>query len=156
MVSLSDELQALRLYIELEQLRFENHFYYRIDVDDCIDTDRIQVPPLLLQPYVENAIWHGLMHKDTEGNIDILIEKENDQLLFKIIDDGIGREKALLYKSKYDSNKKSLGMSITKDRVGLLNKLYQIKATSKIVDLYDEHDNSKGTMVEISIPVITK
>ena len=156
MVSLSDELQALRLYIELEQLRFENHFYYRIDVDDCIDTDSIQVPPLLLQPYVENAIWHGLMHKKAEGNIDILIEKENDQLLFKIIDDGIGREKASIYKSKYDSNKKSLGMSITKDRIGLLNNLYQIKATSKIVDLYDEHNNSKGTMVEISIPVVTQ
>ncbi|MCD4746792.1 MAG: hypothetical protein K8R58_10885, partial [Bacteroidales bacterium] len=82
--------------------------------------------------------------------------KENDQLLFKIIDDGIGREKSSIYKSKYNSNKKSLGMSITKDRIGLLNNLYQIKATSKIVDLYDEHNNSKGTMVEILIPVIVK
>jgi LytS/YehU family sensor histidine kinase len=142
------------LYIELEQLRFENHFNFNIEVDESVETERVQVPPLLLQPYVENAIWHGLMHKDDQGNIEIIIEMKNNQLFMTITDDGVGREKSALFKSKYDNNNKSLGMSITKDRIILLNKIYQNKARIDVIDLYDKNNNSAGTRIEISVPVV--
>jgi sensor histidine kinase YesM len=93
-VSLAEDLEALRLYLELESLRFDNKFNYKIECDPEMDADQIQVPPMLLQPFVENAIWHGLMNKEGEGHVWINISQENSTLLCTITDDGIGRKKA--------------------------------------------------------------
>lgn len=156
MVSLNDELHALGLYIELEQLRFEHKFTFKLVVEDELDKDEVKVPPLLVQPYIENAIWHGMMHKDGPGEVSLKIFRSDDRLHFIITDDGIGREKAAGYKSQYNEKRKSVGLSITKNRIELLNSLYGITATSKITDLYDEKHEPCGTRVEISIPVIAK
>lgn len=156
LVSLTDELQALKWYIELEQLRFENRFTYNITIYNNIDQDSIRIPPLMLQPYVENAIWHGLMYKEGKGNIDISISLSDDQLLFRITDDGIGRDKAATYKSKYENKTESLGLKLSNDRIKMLYKLYKIEAKCRIVDLYDKNNDPEGTMVEIILPMITK
>ena len=156
MVSLTDELKALKLYIELEQMRFENRFGYSIEVPYDADPDRILLPPLILQPYVENAIWHGLMHNDSKGRIDIRIEPKGEKIEFRVHDNGIGREKAATFKSKYDSKGKSLGMGITGDRIRLMKDLYNLEAESKVTDLYDNDGTPAGTLVVITIPLIIK
>ena len=155
-VTLSDEITALNLYLELEQLRFEYQFDYEINCDEGLDQDLVMVPPLIIQPYVENAIWHGLMHKDDKGALSILIQRESELLRFEITDDGIGREKSKEYKSQFGSEKKSMGLSITKDRISVLNRLYNLEADMKIIDLYDEDKKAVGTRVIVKIPHITK
>jgi sensor histidine kinase YesM len=93
-VSISNELQLLELYIQLEQLRFSNKFDYHIEIDKKIDTENIEIPPLLIQPYVENAILHGLINKDGKGHLFFSVEKNNGLLVCKIEDNGIGRARA--------------------------------------------------------------
>jgi len=112
------------------------------------------VPPLLIQPYVENAIWHGLMHKDGQGNINIEIKLDGEQIKLIVEDDGIGREKAAETKSKFGFKKQSMGMKLTKDRIDLLNEMYNIQTEQKINDLYHPDGSAAGTQVEISIPLI--
>jgi len=155
-VTLTDEIKALTLYVELEQLRFTYRFDYQINCDENLDMDTVMVPPLIIQPYVENAIWHGLMHKEDKGKLSILIHRDSELLRFEILDDGIGREKSKGYKSKYGSEKKSMGLSITKDRISVLNRLYNLEADMKIVDLYDKDNQPVGTRVIVKIPHITK
>ena len=155
-VTLLDEIKALNLYLELEQLRFEYQFDYEINCDEDLDRDLVMVPPLIIQPYVENAIWHGLMHKESKGKLTINIQRESELLRFEIVDDGIGREKSKEYKSKFGSEKRSMGLSITKDRISILNRLYNLEADMKIIDLYDEGKKGIGTRVIVKIPHITK
>ena len=156
LVSLEDEFAALKLYIELEQLRFNHKFSYRVDIDHYLDVNLVLIPPLLIQPYVENAIWHGLMNKESEGHISIRAYQDNEKLFFEILDDGIGRKKAAEYKSRFGIAKKSLGMDITSDRIAILNKMFKMEASFEILDLYDCNQQASGTKVLISIPVITK
>jgi LytS/YehU family sensor histidine kinase len=93
-IPLEQELEALELYLELESLRFEQKFEYTIDVEVNLDTALLKVPPLIIQPYAENAIWHGLMNKKDKGHLEISVYREKDNLFCKISDDGIGRKKA--------------------------------------------------------------
>lgn len=156
LVSLEDEFAALKLYLELEQLRFNNKFTYQFNVDNYLDVNLVLIPPLLIQPYVENAIWHGLMHKETDGKITIKAYQEDEKLFFVIADDGIGRKKAAEYKSRYGIRKKSMGMDITSDRISIINKMFNMEASMEIIDLYNDKHEACGTKVMISIPVITK
>jgi len=155
-VTLADEIKALSLYIELEQLRFAYRFNFSVEADENIDPDSVLVPPLIIQPYVENAIWHGLMHKEGNGILRIYIEYVPGVICFEVLDNGIGREKSKEYKSKYSSEKKSMGLSITRDRIGVLNRLYNLEADVKIEDMYDEEQNPSGTRVIVKIPHIKK
>ena len=140
-ISLKDELEALDLYMQMESLRFANRFVYEINVAPDIDTSSTLIPPMLIQPYVENAIWHGLMHlpdrsqgtpseqagkKDgQEGKVEIIIDRKEESLYCVILDNGIGREKATALKAQKPGNRKrSMGMQITKDRIEMINKLY--------------------------------
>jgi LytS/YehU family sensor histidine kinase len=91
---LEKELEALRLYLELESLRFEQKFEYKISIAGDVDTGVLKVPPLIIQPYAENAIWHGLMHKKEKGHLDIEVYTENEMLFYRITDDGLGRQKS--------------------------------------------------------------
>ncbi|MDF1547264.1 MAG: two-component regulator propeller domain-containing protein [Bacteroidales bacterium] len=156
LVSLEDEFAALKLYLELEQLRFNNKFTYQFNIDNYLDVNLVLIPPLLIQPYVENAIWHGLMHKETDGKITIKAYQEDEKLFFVIADDGIGRKKAAEYKSRYGIRKKSMGMDITSDRISIINKMFNMEASMEIIDLYNDKHEASGTKVMISIPVITK
>ena len=153
-VTLTNELEALRLYIEMESIRFERKFDYAIQVDDTVQPDHIFVPPLMIQPYVENAIWHGLLHKESSGCLNVRIRIVEPLLLeCRIEDNGVGRERAKELKSKSASSNKSLGMKLTESRLALLNRQSDMKASVKIIDLKDEKGQAMGTSVVLQIPV---
>jgi sensor histidine kinase YesM len=153
-VALSDELEALKLYIEMELLRFANKFTYEIIVDENVSTDTLQVPPLIIQPYVENAIWHGLLHKESNGRLLVLVRKSNDNMLqCDIEDNGIGRLKAIEIKSKSANANKSLGMKLTEERISILNQNTSLNASIEIVDLVNNSGDALGTRVIIKIPI---
>ncbi len=153
-VLLSNELEALKIYIEMESLRFNNKFTYNITLDKEVGVDIMEVPPLMIQPYVENAIWHGLLHKEASGHLSINISMLGDNMLQCVIeDDGVGREKAKEYKSKSATTKKSLGMKLTEDRISILNKHHSPNASITIVDLVAPDGEAAGTRVILKIPV---
>jgi len=153
-VLLSNELDALKLYIEMEALRFDKKFTYEIVIDEGVSGDCIEVPPLIIQPYVENAIWHGLLHKQSGGHLRVgLLLVNNNLLQCTIEDDGIGRRKAKELKSKTAVSRKSLGMQLTENRISLLNKHAGQHAIIEIIDMEDSSGAAKGTKVILSIPV---
>jgi LytS/YehU family sensor histidine kinase len=152
-IFLSEELESLRLYIELEQIRFDHHFSYEISFKEVSDIDDIVIPPMLLQPFVENAIWHGLMYKDGSGILNVEIKRENEILICSITDNGIGRKRSAELKSSLSINKKSLGMNITASRLHLLNEGIGNQIGLQIIDLLDSVGQSAGTRVIITIPI---
>jgi len=153
-VSLQKELETLRLYIELEAMRFKDKVQYKIEVAPEIDQQYTEIPPLLIQPYVENAIWHGLMHKKNGGIINIAVTQSTEQsLLIEISDNGVGRQVAAAYKSKSATRQKSFGMKMTSERISIINQIYKIEADIEINDIKDAFDNTAGTKVSIKIPV---
>jgi LytS/YehU family sensor histidine kinase len=153
-VTLQNELEALQLYIELEAMRFKQKVQFLIQVSPDIDQQFVQIPPLLLQPYVENAIWHGLMHKAEGGYVRVDVCQSGDHWLHvEITDDGIGRERARELKSKSAGLHKSFGMQVTADRIRLINQLYQIQTQAQVVDLVAPDGEPLGTKVVLDIPV---
>ncbi len=153
-VTLQKELETLKLYIELEAMRFKNKVHYKINVVPHIDQQYVEIPPLLLQPYVENAIWHGLMHKSEGGSITIDISQPEEFLLhIEISDDGIGRDLAKEHKSKSATRQKSFGLKMTAERLEAINYIYQTKTEVKIINLKDTNGNASGTKVIIEIPL---
>ena len=153
-IPLERELEALQLYLELESLRFDNKFDYKISVDNQIDTTVLKVPPLIIQPYVENAIWHGLMHKKDKGHLDIALYPEEKILFCKITDDGIGRNKATELASKNPQGHKSTGMRITADRIAVNQQNKQADMHVTIRDLMMSDGSAGGTEVLFAIPAI--
>ncbi|MBD2704461.1 histidine kinase [Spirosoma sp. BT702] len=153
-VTLQNELEALQLYIELEAMRFKHKLQFSIQVDPAIDQRFIRIPPLLLQPYVENAIWHGLMHKPEGGTVSVDVTQPQESLLhIEITDDGVGRQQASELKSKSAGKYKSFGMQVTADRIRMINQLYNTQAQAQIVDLVDSFGEPGGTQVILKIPV---
>ena len=154
LVSLQNELEALYLYIELEAMRFKQKVRFSLNVAPEIDQRFIRIPPLLIQPYVENAIWHGLMHKSKGGMVSIEVSQPQETLLhIEITDDGIGRERAAELKSKSAGKHKSFGMRVTADRIRMINQLYNIQTKTQILDLVDSEGEACGTKVILEIPV---
>ena len=151
LISLDDELEMLELYLEMERLRFKNSFDYGITFLNTVDSDNIFIPPLLLQPFCENAIWHGLMNKEGQGRLDIELSMENNILNCEIRDNGVGREKAEELKSKSAEKEKSMGLKITTERLALLNSEKGLHTFYKIEDLEDENGNTTGTKVNLRI-----
>lgn len=155
LIPLEDELEMLRLYLDLERLRFKDAFDYSITTTNIVDAGAIFIPPLLLQPFCENAVWHGLMHKESKGHLNIIISEvtsENDKVLHCVIeDDGIGRGKAAEFKSKSAENEKSLGLKITTERLALLNKENNFSTFYKIEDVINGHNEVAGTKVQLKI-----
>ena len=158
LVTIDDEKEVLELYLELEVMRFEKSFSYRIRVDETLETDEILVPSMLLQPYVENALWHGLMHKEGERNLVVQFKRVSDEIFQCIIDDnGVGRERSFELKQQQSKAKHhvSKGMRISKDRLNLLQ-LQNQHATIEIIDKHDEHGNATGTTVLIELSTYLK
>lgn len=154
-ISLADELETLELYLRMESLRFIKQFNYQITVDAAIQPDNFNIPPMLIQPFIENAIWHGLMHKAdiSKGNLKIDFTQQNAYLICTVEDDGIGRAAAQAIKNRrIDSSKKSLGMKITKDRIAMLNRLHNVNTSIEIIDLVDDDGIGCGTRVVLKIP----
>ena len=153
-ITLHSELEALRLYIELEAMRFKQKVQYAINVSSDVDQQYLRIPPLLLQPYVENAIWHGLMHKAEGGTVTVSIRQPTDtHLCVTITDDGVGRARATELRSKSAGAHKSFGMQVTADRIRMINHLYNIQTDVTIHDLIAADGQPAGTEVVLQIPV---
>jgi sensor histidine kinase YesM len=150
-VPLEDELEMLRLYLDMERLRFKNAFDYSIATTNAIESTSVFIPPLVLQPFCENAIWHGLMHKEGAGQLNISISESNGILHCVIEDDGIGREKAAALKSKSVEREKSLGLQITAKRLALFNGENSSETFYEIGDVKDENGEVAGTRVSLKI-----
>jgi LytS/YehU family sensor histidine kinase len=152
-VALSDELNLVKIYVELEQLRFDKKFEFILQLEGNIEPDEIFVPSLLIQPYLENAIWHGIMNlpEGKKGEVAIVVKPVNDHIEIVISDNGIGRSKAKLLTQISHQSK---GMSINQKRIEAINYLLKThNATIEIIDLYDELNNANGTMVKIKLPL---
>jgi hypothetical protein len=151
--TLEHELSTIENYLELQKVRFPEKFDYHIHVDDKLDPENIFIPPMLAQPFIENAIEHGIKHKSTKGNISICYTRKDQMLNFIIEDDGIGREKASELRQKFDKDHKSLATSITKERIKVLNRKLRHKITMEIIDLKDEQGEARGTRVVFGVPL---
>ena len=144
-ITLSEEIDYIKLYLELENLRFGEKLKYKLTVDDVLETEEIIIPSMIIQPYIENAIWHGIMPKDVLGHIEINISQERNLLKIIIKDDGVGIDNSL--KMKNDGYI-SRGMSITKERINLINQLSGNEMNIKINQRLEG-----GTIVQIIIPI---
>ncbi len=153
-VTVGEDIEALKLYLELEQMRFEEKFEYEVIIDESVDPDYDIMPPLLMQPYVENAILHGLNPRPQKGKLTIRLHSKNNFLICTITDDGIGRQKSAEIRRTMPYRKhKSLGMKITEDRLRILNDINNSQLSVTITDLKDDNDKPLGTRVELFVPL---
>ena len=152
-ITLGQEIATLQLYLELESLRFDNGFDYEITVKD--DTLwQSEIPTMLLHTFVENAVWHGLMNKESRGKIYLCFSKINKKyILCEIEDNGIGRKKAAEVQSKDTIKHKSKGTEIVKKRIVLFNLKTRSKITLKTIDLEEKNPQQTGTLVQLTIPI---
>ena len=152
-IPLKSELESLVLYIDMEMMRFDNHFTYKIIIPPELNMSMLKVPPLILQPYVENAVWHGLMHKEEKGELVIEVLQKEKDLYLKITDNGIGRKQAERIASKSATKHKSMGLLITADRIAMMQSANGNGSAVIINDLVDADGDAVGTEVQIIIPV---
>ncbi len=152
LIPLSNELDAIELYLEMESLRFEQKFEYNIELRSHVNSMNLLIPPMIIQPYIENSIWHGLMNKEGVGHIDLKVYLEDNKLVCVVEDNGIGREAANRINQLKKIKKQSLGLKITDDRLKFIEKVYGIETDTKIIDLYNEEGKATGTRVIIEIP----
>jgi hypothetical protein len=155
-VPVQKEIETIRHYLELQQVRFTGQFTYNLTVDDKIDEENMIIPPMLAQPFIENAIEHGIRYKETTGHIDILFLLENGLIRFEVKDDGVGRAKAREIEQKQKRMHRSLSTSITHDRLTKLNKKLKTKIHLEITDLKNNLGEACGTKVTFGIPMVEK
>jgi tetratricopeptide (TPR) repeat protein len=148
-IPLSKEQEILSLYLKLEHYRFRDKFDYEINLEESISIDSIEVPPMLIQPYIENAVWHGLRYKETKGKLSLNIFQENNFLVVEVADDGIGRKRSGELKTENQRKHNSTGLKNIQDRLQIINKVY--KANYKVV--IDDLAENAGTRVRIYLPI---
>ncbi len=152
-ISLTTEIDQLRKYLELEHLRFQDKFTYDIIINETLDADNLYIPNMLIQPQLENAIWHGLRYKETKGYLNLTIEPEEGRIITKIDDNGIGLANSKELKTAHQKQHNSRGLSNTRERIELLNTLYHLDISMKITDKPKE---DSGVIVTLSFPVMDK
>ncbi|WP_299110601.1 histidine kinase [uncultured Winogradskyella sp.] len=149
-IPLKKEIELLDLYTKLEHFRFQDKFDYSIDVDESVNVEEFQIPPMLLQPYIENAVWHGLRYKTEKGHLKITIQpKHKGEIAITITDDGIGRERSKALKTANQKKQNSKGMNNIKKRVAILNEMYKDKVDVVIEDYQNLED--AGTKVVVTL-----
>lgn len=149
-IPLAKEVELLQLYTKLEHFRFQDKFDYNIYVDENININDFVIPPMLLQPYIENAVWHGLRYKKTKGHLEVHITpSKKDEIVISITDDGIGREKSKALKTENQQKQNSKGMGNIKKRVSILNDMYKDKVDVSITNYLDQEDT--GTKVIVTL-----
>lgn len=153
-ITLDKELESLQLYMKLEQLRYGNKLKYKVEIDENVEQEFIKVPPMLIQPFVENSIQHGIFPKSEAGTISISIEERENSIFCRIIDDGIGREESMKRKKTQFKNHQSLALEITQNRLDLIGDELGVETSLDIFDLKDESGNPLGTKVEVVIPIM--
>ena len=147
-IKLNKEIEQLKEYLALEHLRFQDKFSYKINIDENIDTESISVPNMIIQPHLENAIWHGLRYKEEKGWLKLTFSLRNTQLVVTIEDDGIGLTKSKEIKTKNQKVHQSRGLTNIKERIALLNQLYKTNIYFKI---QEKEGQKSGVIVEIVI-----
>jgi two-component system LytT family sensor kinase len=151
-ISLREELDILKVYASLEQARFAERFELQWELDEQLPLNEIEVPPLLLQPYVENAVWHGLRYRDTPGWLHIAIRLNEGMLEAIITDNGIGRQKSAALKTANQKRSEGTGLKNTAERLDILNRLHRTRVTVSVSDAFPGETHT-GTRVCIQIPV---
>jgi LytS/YehU family sensor histidine kinase len=146
-INLAEELNFAQRYIEMEQLRYPNHFTFELHTNNA-DLRFVSLPPLLLQPSIENAIKHGLLPKENGGKLTIILQETPDHLLCRIEDNGVGRAAAATFNTESTGH----GLTITQNRIQAFNALYQCQLTMQIIDKLDAQQQPLGTIVEFYIP----
>jgi hypothetical protein len=154
-IPLAKELETLRLYLDIERMRFSDEFSFEIKVGAGVDPESVSVVPLLLQPYAENAIWHGLLHKKGAGHLGVAIEDAGESLLCIIDDDGIGRELSAKFRQQQQTDRSSMGGELNRRRLDLLNSLYGTHFSIRYIDKRKDDGTPGGTRVELLIPKVS-
>lgn len=153
-ISLEEEIETIELYMNIENIRFENKIDYSIDVEDTLNSDTIKIPCLILQPIIENSIWHGLSSKKGSKKIKVKIGSiDNTHVKISIEDNGIGRENSALINQKKLHKKTSIGINLTKERLKAFYKDYEGDYSINYTDLYTNEDIAKGTLVSLKLPL---
>ena len=153
-MSVQDEIDVLTLYLTLESIRFRGKFDYEITVDERIDPILFKIPSLLIQPFVENSIWHGIQNKNGKGRIAVTFNLSDKSIFCTIEDNGIGRAYAEMIKLRQAASHISLGASISQARIKLLKSLYGNKLGIRYIDLKDFNNKPSGTRVELFLPIL--
>lgn len=148
-ISLSTELSILQLYLSLEHARFKEKFDYTLTVSEELSMEQTYLPPMLIQPYIENAIWHGLRYKEEKGLLSVTIQPNGEELMVIIEDNGIGRKKSAELKTHNQKDKDSIGLKNTAARIGIINEIYKTNMRVSIEDL--DLSTGSGTKVTVYI-----
>jgi LytS/YehU family sensor histidine kinase len=152
-ISLGNEIEQLKKYLDLEHLRFQDKFEYQIVVDDALDSETVLVPNMLIQPHLENAIWHGLRYRDTKGLLLLKFELNRGKVSVIVDDNGIGLTQSAALKTRNQKVHQSRGVTNTKERISLLNELYKSNISFSITE---KNSGNTGTIVEITFPKLEK
>ena len=142
-------LEILEIYLELEHFRFKDKFDYKIHVEESLGEDDFEIPPMLIQPYIENAIWHGLRYKDNTGVLSLKLEKKEKNLLVTISDNGIGRRKSAELKTTNQKKNRSTALRNIKERIYIVNELHGLNIN---VSVQDYNKDGTGTVVRLTVP----
>lgn len=148
-ISLQKEQEILSLYLKLEHYRFRDKFDYEIDLDKNINAESLEVPPMLIQPYLENAVWHGLRYRESKGKLVLRISKQNGNLLAEVHDDGIGRKRSTELKTENQKKHSSMGLKNIGERLSIINKIYRTNYHVSV----DDPKEGTGTDVKIYMPL---
>ncbi len=149
LISLTKELEILRIYLELEHFRFKDKFSYELKVDENLDEDLVQLPPMMIQPYIENSVWHGLRYKEEKGSLRVDLAQEGSDLKVIVRDDGIGRKRSAELKTKNQMKSRSTALKNIGERIKIFNDLHKTKITVTVDDL---NEDGTGTIVTLLIP----
>ncbi len=153
-ISLADELDTMKLYMNIENIRFSNEIDFNINIDKGINPENIRVPSLILQPFLENSLWHGLSSKTGDKIITLNVNKDTDHYItISITDNGVGRKVSNERKLNKTLKRKSIGIELTKERLFNFSKRFAKMYDLKIIDLFDDQNNAAGTKVILNIPV---
>jgi chemotaxis protein histidine kinase CheA len=147
-IPLEKEQEILSLYLKLEHYRFRDKFDYEIKVDENVNPEAIQIPPMLIQPYIENAVWHGLRYKSEKGKLLLHFYRQNGHLVAEVTDDGVGRQRSAELKTENQKKHSSTGLKNIAERLAIINKVYQLDYRVHVEDL-----QNNGTRVSVYLPV---
>jgi len=147
-ITLQKEQEILALYMKLEHYRFRDKFEYEIEIDESINAESVLVPPMLIQPYIENAVWHGLRYRESVGHLKLAMTQQNGSLVVTIADNGIGRKRSADLKTENQKKHKSTGLKNIRERLLILNHVYRTHYEVNVSD----GPGGEGTLVEIKIP----
>jgi LytS/YehU family sensor histidine kinase len=151
-VSLKDELDSVKIYLELEKMRFREKLNFSIQIDDQLVFNTVKIPPMLIQPFVENAILHGIKHRENGGEVNISIKKMNHLVHCTITDNGIGRQASEKINQTGKKEKKSLAIELSMKRLHLNKEKFAEQGNIQITDLFNSDGQPSGTKVELFIP----